>query len=366
MSNTAKLTRIKLKNFTAFSNLNLKLSPGVNVIIGANSTGKTHLLKILYAATAITTGEDREKSFRNKLLGVFNPYKKAMTRLIRRQQGLPKASIIVERGDGAKLRAEIDNQKANVEDVIVTGQDEWRKVEMKTAYIPVKEMLAHAPFLKKISKREIELEKKYIDIINESFEEIYIYIIKKSFLPQLRGPHDDRRKLLLSMLQQAIEGRVEAKDEHFFLRDKGQLEFNLLAEGLRKLALIWLLIQNGTLLSGSVLFWDEPEANLNPNLMGKVVEVILELHRLGVQVFLATHNYVILKEFDLRQKQKDSIRYISLYQDKDNDGRDVIFSSYSDCYSGIDHNAILETFGKLYDSELLRADISTIAKHEEA
>lgn len=95
-----------------------------------------------------------------------------------------------------------------------------------------------------------------------------------------------------------------AKGETFFLKNKqGDLEFTLLAEGMRKLALVWLLIQNGTLLSGSVLFWDEPEANLNPALMGDVVEVILELQRLDVQVFLSTHNYVLLKEFDLRKKK---------------------------------------------------------------
>ena len=50
------------------------------------------------------------------------------------------------------------------------------------------------------------------------------------------------------------------------------LEFTLLAEGMRKLGLIWLLIQNGTLGNSSVLFWDEPETNLNPKLYGDVIE----------------------------------------------------------------------------------------------
>jgi hypothetical protein len=49
-----------------------------------------------------------------------------------------------------------------------------------------------------------------------------------------------------------------------------QGEFILLAEGFRKLGLLWLLLQNGTLLNGSVLFWDEPETNLNPKTMQTV------------------------------------------------------------------------------------------------
>jgi energy-coupling factor transporter ATP-binding protein EcfA2 len=338
----SKITHITLKNFTAFSRLDLALSHGVNVIIGENGTGKTHLLKVLYAAAAITNGEDRGKGFARKLLGVFNPFQARMTRLIRRQQGLPAAEITVTRDDGAKLKAVIDNQKADVKDVLVKGEAKWQGTGLESAYIPVKEMLAHAPgFLATAAKREI------------AFEEVYVDIIKKAFLPTLKGPIAANRQKLLTTLQRAIEGKVIAKGEHYFLKNsQGELEFTLLAEGLRKLALIWLLIQNGTLLSaGSVLFWDEPEANLNPALMGEVVEVILELQRLGVQVFLTTHNYVLLKEFDLRQKERDVIRYLSLYRDE----REAVAANASDSYTGIDPNVIAGTFSDLYDRELKRS-----------
>ncbi len=337
----SKINHVRLENFTAFANLDQALSPGVNVIIGANGTGKTHLLKVLYASTAITSGEDQDKGFARKLLGVFNPYQARMTRLIRRQQGLPAAEITVTRDDGARLKAVIDNQKADVKDVRVTGETKWKGAGLESAFIPVKEMLAHAPgFLSTTSKREI------------AFEEVYVDIIKKAFLPTLKGPIATNRHRLLTAIQKAIEGKVVSKGEFFFLKNsQGELEFTLLAEGMRKLALIWLLIQNGTLLSGSILFWDEPEANLNPSLMGEVVEIILELHRIGVQIFLTTHNYVLLKEFDLRRKKNDSIRYISLYRDEQN----AVVANASDSYAGIDPNAIAGTFSSLYDRELKRS-----------
>ena len=41
------LTGIKI-NITAFEQLDIRLSKGVNVFIGANGTGKTHLMKLLY------------------------------------------------------------------------------------------------------------------------------------------------------------------------------------------------------------------------------------------------------------------------------------------------------------------------------
>lgn len=49
-----KLTRIKLEKFTAFEKLDLELSEGINVFIGANATGKTHLMKLAYASCDIT------------------------------------------------------------------------------------------------------------------------------------------------------------------------------------------------------------------------------------------------------------------------------------------------------------------------
>lgn len=336
----SKITHIKLDNFTSFAALDQAFSPGVNVIIGANGTGKTHLLKALYAACAVTVGEDKEKSYALKLRNVFSPYEGRMGRLSRRQSTSVKSKVSVTRAGGAKLAAEFSNHTNKPEDVKVTGEQAWKKAELASAYIPVKEMLAHAPgFLATAAKREI------------AFEEVYTDIIKRAFLPRLMGPTDKNRQRLLTALQKAIDGKVVAKGEHFFLKNQqGDLEFTLLAEGMRKLALVWLLIQNGTLLSGSILFWDEPEANLNPALMGEVVEVILELQRLGVQIFLTTHNYVLLKEFDLRKQKDDAIRYLSLFRDKSG----AVTSNASDSYLGVDPNAIASTFSDLYDREIKR------------
>ena len=47
------ITDIEFENFTAFEKLRLSLSPRVNVIIGSNGTGKTHLLKAIYVRTAV-------------------------------------------------------------------------------------------------------------------------------------------------------------------------------------------------------------------------------------------------------------------------------------------------------------------------
>ena len=53
------------------------------------------------------------------------------------------------------------------------------------------------------------------------------------------------------------------------------------------------------LTKGSILFWDEPEANLNPKMMELVVEILYKLVELGVQVFISTHNSMLTSRIRL-------------------------------------------------------------------
>jgi predicted ATPase len=177
-------------------------------------------------------------------------------------------------------------------------------------------------------------------------------IIRKAFLPVLKGPTDRQRRRLLESLQEAMDGKVIAKNEEFFLRSKhGELEFTLLAEGHRKLGLLWILIQNGTLLNGSVLFWDEPETNLNPKLMNAIVGILIALQRIGVQILLTTHDYVVLKEFDLQTTPKDNLLFHSLYR---NNSDEIELSSTRE-YLKIAPNAIDDTFGSFVDREIQKS-----------
>ena len=208
-------------------------------------------------------------------------------------------------------------------------------------YIPVKEILANAPgFRSLFAERKVHFERVYADLVD------------KAFLPVLRGAPDRVRARLLETIQRAIQGRVIVKQETFFLKNKqGELEFTLLAEGMRKLALLWLLIQNGTLQKGSVLLWDEPEANLNPRKIKSLVHVLLELQRMGVQILLSTHDYVVLKEFDLSSTERDDVSYHALY--RDDDGR--IRHHTTQDFAAIHPNAISDTFADMYYRDVERA-----------
>lgn len=283
------LTHLKFHRFTAFEKLELDLSPGVNVFIGTNGTGKTHLMKAAYAACDITKSK---LDFADKLIRVFLPSGGNLGRLVKRQKASSRANLEILRDD-LNLQVSFSNHSKLPKSANSSGEKEWKGNPIESVYIPVKEMLANAVGFRSLyAQREIH------------FEEIYADILDRAYRPPLRGPVGSNWKKLMNNLQKVMEGRVVVKEEEFFLRNKqGNLEFSLLAEGMRKLGLLWLLIKNGTLLRGTVLFWDEPESNLNPKLFGTMMEILLELQRQGVQIFLATHDYVILKELDLRRKK---------------------------------------------------------------
>ena len=341
------LTCVELENFTAFRSLKLDLCPGINVLIGANGTGKTHLMKVCYAACEVS--RSHVDDFLGKLIAVFLPSSRRLRRLARQQADrASRARIRVVRGT-LKLESSFEKHPpVSLRPSTFTTDEpdpdvgDWARAPLESIYIPVKEMLSNAPGFRSLcSKREIH------------FEEVYKDILDRAYLPALREPMEGRRKGILAKLQQAVGGEVSINNEEFFLQhEHGTLEFSLLAEGARKLALLWLLIRNGTLQSGSVLFWDEPETNLNPKLFGVVTDVLLELQRAGVQVFLATHDYVILKELDLRATAADKLAFHSLYQ---KNGTDEVGCATTYNYLEIDPNAIADTFTDLYDREVARS-----------
>ena len=329
------ITRLKLERFTAFESLDFEPSPGVNVLVGANGTGKTHLMKVAYAACDIS---ETRGDFAEKLVRVFMPSGGAIGRLVKRRAESSNCAVGVHR-KGRKIRISFSNHTKAAGSANITGDSAWKEKPVESVYIPVKEMLANAPgFQSLYARRDIH------------FEEIYADILDRAYLPTLRGPAPPERRKLLAILQKAIEGKVHTKNEEFFLRSRqGNLEFSLLAEGMRKLGLLWLLIRNGTLLEGSVLFWDEPETNLNPQLFEPAIEILLELQRASVQIFIATHDYAILRGLDLRREKRDEVVFHSLYREPE---RGDIACDAARSYLDIAPNAIADAFDDLYDLEV--------------
>jgi len=337
------ITRLKLENFTAFSSLDMEFSPGINVFIGPNATGKTHILKIIYAIMSALEkpGEyiSKEEAVLQKIANVFLPHNRRLGRLVKKGAGTRNAKVKIYR---EKKVVTVPLQsgwgRLSLAKAMTIGSN-WGEGLKPSVYIPPKEMLSNAPNFRSLYKeREIH------------FEEIYADLLHWAYVPRRSGHPTAHRTQLLEELRKIMGGGgVWAEDEHFFYHERGlgTLEITLLAEGIRKLALIWLLVQNETLLKGSTLFWDEPEANLNPSMLKHVADILLRLQRMGVQIFIATHSYVLVKFLDLLKKKSDSVRYFSLYRE----GKDVKFNQ-SDDYATLEPDAVGDALIDIYNMEV--------------
>lgn len=74
------------------------------------------------------------------------------------------------------------------------------------------------------------------------------------------------------------------------------------------------------LLDKGYLFWDEPEANLNPRLIKQVARTIVDVAASGIQVTLATHSLFLLREIEILMSSRRrplETRFFGLHASQD-------------------------------------------------
>src|SRR5262249_21072143 len=106
-----KLSALKIQNFSVVRSGTLSFSPQVNVLIGRNGAGKSHVLKLLYSMLrahrdlhAGANEEALEPALKAKLAGVFRPDDEAVGRLVSRGRGRNKATIQLDAQDGPSCK----------------------------------------------------------------------------------------------------------------------------------------------------------------------------------------------------------------------------------------------------------------------
>jgi predicted ATP-dependent endonuclease of OLD family len=290
---------LDINNFTVFPQASFTLSPQLNVLVGENGSGKSHLLKVIYSVLAVSAEEGRKPNtslptksmlqtrLAEKLIAVLRP--ETLGRLARRKQGHERC----------ELRYQFDNPDLDLDFSFATqskSEVEIEKLpilwlEKAPVFLPTRELLTIYPgFVSVYENHYLEFEENWRDTC----------LLLGALA--LRGAKEKRVKELLAPLEEAMGGKVELdKNGRFYLTipGQGQMEMQLVAEGLRKLAMLARLIATGSLMDKGYLFWDEPESNLNPRLIKQVARSILSLALNDIQLFIATHSLFLLRELDI-------------------------------------------------------------------
>lgn len=349
------IRKINLENFTVFSKLSLEFSPRVNVIIGENGTGKTHLLKatcFLCTGGSVMNGgfsSDDGKingALTDRLLRLFMPIENKIGKL--RSYGADKK-------EKARMQAEFVPDSnllldfhSNSKTVTVQKKSVLDKKLTEPVMIPTKEVLSFMEgFASLYSKYEL------------SFDETYYNICLLLDLPPVRSQSlAEKSRWAMEGIEKTIGGKFifHGGGRVTFKAENGEFSANTMAEGFRKFGMLSRLLETAAIQPGvsGPLLWDEPETNMNPKLVRLLVETLLELSRNGQQIIVATHDYVLLKWFDLLmdKKKEDHVRFHVLFRELDSG---EIKAKSTDTYLQIPENAIAATFSDLYDSEIERS-----------
>lgn len=283
---------LEVCNFTRFENEKFQFSPGLNVFVGENGTGKTHIMKLLYAnlrsmksvGSQVGTKTYLEPHIAKQLKEVFNP--DYLGRLAQRMQGLKRAEVHMKYKKRGRRSSSLEYAFSTTSKNSVSLIAAAETPPDSSVFIPTREILSIYPGFVSL-----------YDTYSTSFDATWRDLAGVLGRPPLKGPHSAAVNALLPPLEDALGGKVLLENEHFYIRTKtGKLEAPLLAEGLRKIGALAQLVINGTLEPNSIIFWDEPEANLNPALIKLVAQTIIALIEKGVQVFIATHSLFLLRE----------------------------------------------------------------------
>jgi len=285
---------LNIKNLTLFSEANLTFSPQLNVFIGENATGKTHLLKTIYSIISAlaereqkhhvlsATLDDLRVEIADKFFSVFRA--EQLGNLVKYNQNQCDIALKFEIPNyniGLSFKSKSNFLEIN------TSPKEW--INKKPVYLSTRELLSIYPnFVSIYENNYLEFEETWKDAC-----------VALGGLIQRNIDHASQK--LLEILEKAIGGKIELdKNGRFYLNtpNKGRLEAPLISEGQRKLAMLAQLVMTGALQNG-YLFWDEPEANLNPRLIKELAPILLELSLSGIQIFIATHSLFLLRELEI-------------------------------------------------------------------
>jgi len=315
------LESLHVKNFTAFGKADFEFAPGVNVIVGENGTGKTHVLKLGYSCANVVNESVRKSgtakpvipylksAVAEKLVNVFMPDE--LGRLARRnRRGRQRTEVTCRFSNSSQLEFSLNTaSKSGV--TVEKPLPQW--LDKLPVYLPTRELLSIYPGFVSL-----------YETTHLQFDETWRDTCLLLGAPLAKGPREKKIKELLAPLEEAMGGKIVLTDTGGFYLNVNQvnMEMHLVAEGLRKLATIARLIATGSLTDKGCLFWDEPEANLNPKVVKVIARTILSLCQGGIQVFIASHSLFLLRELDILLQSAEfndvSGRFFGLH--KSNDG----------------------------------------------
>lgn len=328
---------VELRNFGPITHLDWKEIGSINLVIGGNGSGKTFLLKALYSAIKTMEeyrrGDDQRLAseiLAEKLFWTFQP---------------EKIGDLVTKGSSDPLSFSLALDQDNFR--YCFGKDATKKFQKiseikeprasNSIFLPAKEVLSihHIILKSREQDRVFGFDDTYLDLARA---------LSHSTRPGRNYPEFATSRKSLKNL---IGGRLEYDENHArWVFRKGNQKFfiGVTSEGVKKIAIFDTLLGNRYLDTESIIFIDEPEAALHPAAVSEFLEIISILASRGIQFFLASHSYFVLKKLALIA-QRDEIPIRIIAEENGN-------WQSADLKDGLPENKIIDESIRLYEEEV--------------
>jgi AAA15 family ATPase/GTPase len=332
------LTQVKIKNFGPLTDISWENLGKINLVIGDNGCGKTFLLKTLYSA--MRTLEEYKRG---------NEQRTASEILVEKLYWTFQADKIgdlVTKGAESPLSCSITFDGKDF--VYVFGKDTTKQISSLENYVLPrgKSNSIFLPAKEVLSLHKIILESREQDKIF-GFDDTYLDLARALSLPTKPGGKYAVFTQSRTNLEKILGGKVEYDENSGrwqFKKGNQKFLLGVTAEGIKKIAILDTLLGNSYLDTRSIIFIDEPEAALHPAAISKLLDIIYLLTTCGVQFFLASHSYFVVKKlFLLSQRHSMSIPVISSYQS---------VWKYSNLRDEMPDNPIIDESIRLYKEEM--------------
>ncbi len=278
---------ISIKNLGSISQMKADDLGSINLIIGPNQSGKTFLLKALFSALKTVETYRRGKENRtdkeilsDKLYWTFQALE--LGNIVKKGEKSMSFSMVSDSGEVFTYSLGSSTTKqANID------RNTFQQRSSNSVFIPAKEI---------ISIKDIILEAK--DENRFGFEEPYCDLAKALSRTQ-KGKNYKSFADARQNVSEMVGGRLEYNEDknEWQFRDGSRRIYDIatVSEGVKKLSILDLLLGNHYLDNQSIILIDEAEANLHPSLITRLLDTILMLANAGVQFFIASHSYFVIK-----------------------------------------------------------------------
>lgn len=332
------ITNVRIESFGPINSIQWDDLQKINLVIGRNSSGKTMILKAIYAAMRSVEQYRRGNN--------PDPFKRILSNKLYWTFQVNELGKLVKKGNSELLFSCTSDQSETMSfqfgestvKNIVNAECGFLPRDINSIFLPAKEIL---------SLRDLILRSR--DDLNVfGFDDPY-YDLAKALSPPRRGRNYKVFSQAREQLKKAIGGSVVYSENkkvwEFKDKDNKVYDIDVTAEGIKKLGILDALLGNHYLSKGSIVFIDEPECALHPELVSSFMDIILSLTNVGIQVFMATHSYFVIKKmYLLARKNRISIPIIS------NNGEEWEKYNLSD---GMPDNPIIDESVRLYKEEIM-------------